>query len=829
MIRKTKLSKAVSFFSIFLLLIVFLAGCSKTGTLKNSGFEEGSKDNIKNWVLYDYHEDRNSDAMRTVFDIVPGGRSGKCLKIESTAKNDARVYQSISVKPRTLYKITVYVKTENVAEGAGANISAVDCWGTSEGVFGTNEWTEHTVYVQTVKKQKKLNLSIGIGGYSAESFGVAYFDDFSIEEVKKLPSGVEAVEFKPTAAAKQEKEKDSNIFLKTLFALALGGLVIYSVVLSLKTDKEHAAAGIPLSYEIPKKDKKDYLIIGVLTLVCAMFSFYKLGDMKAASNYWKASKTGEFIIVEFDEVQNVTQLSYSLNIPASGSYKISYMDENGEYKEVTKITQKAFFEWQRVKQKFTTKTIKIEATSPGLGVNEIGFFTTDDEGNYKLIPVKVVETSYTEVKDYGKPEYLFDEQNTVPEKPSYMNGTYFDEVYFPRTAYENINGLSVYETTHPPLGKELIALGVLIFGMNPFGWRFMGTLAGVLMVPIMYMFGLKLFKKRFYAFLSAFLLMFDFMRLAQTRLATIDSYSCLFVLLMYYFMYDYFVVKSYDLKFTKSIRPLIFAGLAFGLGAAAKWTSLYGGAGIAIVFFLAKYLEADDYVYGRAVTTDGKRETWLKKNFLPTIIACLVLFVVIPGTIYILSYIPYIGPSKGKGLLDIVIENQKYMYDYHSGLDAEHGFGSSWYTWPVMVRPIWYYKYATPDPGMWGTIVSFGNPAVWWPGLLALGYAVYTAWKKRDKFMIPIFIGYGLQYFPWILVTRVAFIYHYFTAVPFMIFGIVYAIKNLIEDKIISKKAVWVYMAIVLILFVMYYPVLTGIDVKASYVEMLKIFSTWVF
>lgn len=110
--------------------------------------------------------------------------------------------------------------------------------------------------------------------------------------------------------------------------------------------------------------------------------------------------------------------------------------------------------------------------------------------------------------------------------------------------------------------------------MNPFGWRFMGTLAGVLLVPIMYLFALKLFKKRFYAFIAAFLMMFDFMRLAQTRLATIDSYSCLFVLLMYYFMYDYFVVKSYDLTFRRSLRPLIFAGLAFGLGAAAKWTSL---------------------------------------------------------------------------------------------------------------------------------------------------------------------------------------------------------------------------------------------------------------
>ncbi|NLN04767.1 MAG: phospholipid carrier-dependent glycosyltransferase, partial [Clostridiaceae bacterium] len=127
------------------------------------------------------------------------------------------------------------------------------------------------------------------------------------------------------------------------------------------------------------------------------------------------------------------------------------------------------------------------------------------------------------------------------------------------------------------------------------------------------------------------------------------------------------------------------------------------------------------------------------------------------------------------------------------------------------------------------TIVSFGNPAIWWVGIIAVGYTAVMARKKRDKYMSPVIVGEGRQYFPWILVTRVAFIYHYFTAVPFMILMIVYAIKNLLEDGIIKKSTVWLYLGVVLVLFVMYYPVLTGLEVKRTYVEMLKIFSTWVF
>ena len=132
--------------------------------------------------------------------------------------------------------------------------------------------------------------------------------------------------------------------------------------------------------------------------------------------------------------------------------------------------------------------------------------------------------------------------------------------------------------------------------MNTFGWRIVGTLTGVIMIPIMYLFGKKLFQKRFYAFCSAFLMMFDLMHFAQTRLATIDSYTALFVMLMYYFMTDYYLQKSYQKGFYKSLKPLFLSGLFFGLGAATKWSALFGAPGLAFIFFMAKYSEYKDYM-----------------------------------------------------------------------------------------------------------------------------------------------------------------------------------------------------------------------------------------
>lgn len=82
----------------------------------------------------------------------------------------------------------------------------------------------------------------------------------------------------------------------------------------------------------------------------------------------------------------------------------------------------------------------------------------------------------------------------------------FDETYYPKDAWsllqygyegtwaKNANDALVGHppelllspehsyVVHPPMGKWLIALGESVFGMNPFGWRFMVALLGTLSV-----------------------------------------------------------------------------------------------------------------------------------------------------------------------------------------------------------------------------------------------------------------------------------------------------------------------------------------------------------
>ena len=96
---------------------------------------------------------------------------------------------------------------------------------------------------------------------------------------------------------------------------------------------------------------------------------------------------------------------------------------------------------------------------------------------------------------------LFDEAGINDSETSYLNSTYFDEIYHGRTAYEFVSGSRVYETTHPQFGKDLLSLGILVFGMNPFGMRVVQRLYGTIIDCIAFSFwGVKILATRFGAY-----------------------------------------------------------------------------------------------------------------------------------------------------------------------------------------------------------------------------------------------------------------------------------------------------------------------------------------
>ena len=480
------------------------------------------------------------------------------------------------------------------------------------------------------------------------------------------------------------------------------------------------------------------------------------------------------------------------------------------------------FCWNYTDLNVTARYIRISPAADTVNDSIMELVFTDTEGNV-VTPVNAA--------DYHN---LFDEQDMYASRATNLNGTYFDEIYHGRTAYEMIHKLYCYENTHPPLGKELIAVGVLIFGMCPFGWRFMGTLFGVLMVPIIYNFSKKFFKETWISIVTTILFTFDFMHFVQTRISTIDVYVTLFIMLSYFFMYCYTRISFFDTKLSKTLIPLGLCGFSMGLSWASKWTGIYSAIGLAIIFFAQMIRRFREYIYA-AKNPGGKTgeisHQYIVKNFhkklIITLLWCCVFFIVVPAVIYVLSYIPF-NDGTDRGLIQKVIEAQKTMYNYHSNLDATHPYGSKWYQWPIMYRPIWYYSGVVSDTVREG-ISAFGNPLVWWAGIPAFAFMLYRMFVKKDRKAAFLSVGYLSQYAPWFKVTRVVFIYHYFPSVPFVTVMVGYSMYLIVKKYPKVRKLAYVYTALAVGLFIMFYPVLSGTPTTIHYVTTyLKWFENWV-
>ena len=410
-----------------------------------------------------------------------------------------------------------------------------------------------------------------------------------------------------------------------------------------------------------------------------------------------------------------------------------------------------------------------------------------------------------------------------------MSNLYFDEIYFVRTAAEHIQSLHPYESSHPPLGKEIIAASILIAGESPFGWRLLGAVFGVITIVVMYIFAKNMFGKTLVAAGAALLSGFDFMRFVQTRLATIDSYAVLFILLAFFFMYRYITVDA-DAPFRKSVAPLALSGIFFGLSFAVKWVGFYAGAGLLVIYIIR--------LYQLIVHYNEQKKSGFGIYLTKTLLFSMLFFVIIPVLVYYLSYIPY-GAARGmtleQGMLwnpeffDIVWKNQVSMFSYHSKLVAEHPFSSTWWQWILNIRPILYVNSASGE--LRSTFGSFGNPVVWWAGFVAIVIMAVRVFTHNDGKAWFILIGYALQLLPWVAVTRIVFIYHYFPSSLFMILALAHIFNTMIErGEQLGKQMVYGFTALTGIIFAMFYPAISGMYMpRWYYSNLIKWFDSWPF
>ncbi|MBR4081728.1 MAG: hypothetical protein IKK21_08105, partial [Clostridia bacterium] len=178
-----------SLMAVLLAIFMMLTGAAAEddgNLLVNPGFEKLDSDGLPSaWVYSAY---RNQQGY-TVFTVSGEAHEGqRCAVVNNIAYNDARFEQTVRVKPETLYRLSGWIRAEEIPDsGHGANLSIAGIYVFSEGVYESGEWRYVEMYGETGEDQTELTVYARVGGYGGESTGKAYFDALRLEEVDAVP------------------------------------------------------------------------------------------------------------------------------------------------------------------------------------------------------------------------------------------------------------------------------------------------------------------------------------------------------------------------------------------------------------------------------------------------------------------------------------------------------------------------------------------------------------------------------------------------------------------------------------------------------------------
>lgn len=372
---------------------------------------------------------------------------------------------------------------------------------------------------------------------------------------------------------------------------------------------------------------------------------------------------------------------------------------------------------------------------------------------------------------------------------------------------------------HPPLGKWLIGLGVLVFGPdNGWGWRSAVALAGVATVGVTMRLAWLISRSLVIACVAGLLLAIDGVHIVLTRVALLDGFLALAVVLGALFVWrDHLSVTDTARQPVQERQPdetsafepvdgsvpaelstptstptptptstptpawfrpwLLVAGLTFGAAAAIKWSGLYP-----LAFFMVFIMIRD------LIILRGIGHSW----FAATLRAGFTSATALPAAAiaYLGSWSGWIltsggwGRKPGEFWFTSLIQYHVDMFQWHSTLTAPHPYQANALTWPLALRPTAMYE-VNWNKGCGGGctsgITALPNILVTWGGVAAL---LVLAWLVLRSFAVQpsqrlvapltaasafILIGYLSGWLPWVLTLSRSAVFQFYavTLTPF--------------------------------------------------------------
>lgn len=326
----------------------------------------------------------------------------------------------------------------------------------------------------------------------------------------------------------------------------------------------------------------------------------------------------------------------------------------------------------------------------------------------------------------------------------------FDEVHYVPAARALIELSRPMNVEHPLLGKWLIGAGMRLFGDTPFGWRFMSTIAGSATVASVFATIWFATRRARPALVAAALTILGFTVYVQARIAMLDGF-------MLAFLCGAIAMIAWTLRAGGWWRWLTAAAL-LGAAVACKWLAAPYVAFAAIAFFIFK-------------REDARRFPGLD------IAPAILLLGVTSIAAYFATFAPAFFYAVEPLTLARLLPFQLDMYARQTQVLPSHTYQSNWWTWPLLIRPIWYLY--QPADGAQRGILLLGNPAIMWGGLIAVA-ACWWGWVRSGS--ARLFAAAALwtgSLGIWAFIPKsLGFYYYYYPSSVFIVIAIVLALDH---------------------------------------------------
>ncbi len=403
----------------------------------------------------------------------------------------------------------------------------------------------------------------------------------------------------------------------------------------------------------------------------------------------------------------------------------------------------------------------------------------------------------------------------------------------------------------PEVGKELIAVGEWLFGLNSLGWRFSSAVFGSLAILLMCRIARRMTRSTLLGCVAGLLMALDGLEFVLSRTGILDIFLMFFILAAFgCLLIDRDKSRAAlaegvarreggDTGPRLGLRKWQLAcGVLLGLAVGTKWI-----AGWYIIAYAMLVIAWEIGARRAAGLPSFVRGALREAIWLP------LTFIVVPLVVYVATWSNWLLTSTGydrtygktHGVSIPVISALYSLYEYHReaigfglGLSTPHPYQSQPWDWLVISRPVafFYQSYRSPvaspqnycpSSGCTGAswsqeVLAIGTPLIWWSAILALLFCLGWWLLHRDWRAGAVLLGVIAGWAPWWpLVTRTKFYYYALEFEPFLILSIVLCLGLIlgpatasVRRRSIGAGIVGAYVLATLIMFWYFYPIIAA-------------------